>query len=118
VTRKAARKKPKLPTKVARVAASKKPEKRTPTTPARKKASTPKKAVKKQAEVPSPKTFAENVRDAVPGTEVWYLVGEVVTPGTIQGPGSAGSVDVLSNGSEIPVPAGNLFDTPSAARHK
>ena len=116
--KKASTKKAKRSKKAVRAVASKQPKKRTPTKPAKKNASTPKKTVTKQVAFPPPKTFVENVRDAVPGTEVWYLVGDVVTPGTIQGPGSAGSVDVWSNGSVTPVPAGNLFDTPSAARRK
>jgi hypothetical protein len=63
---------------------------------------------------PPPKTFAEKVRDCDAGTLVWFRVGDLVTHGEIQGPGAAGTVNVLSKGVVGPVPAGDLFETLAA----
>jgi outer membrane biosynthesis protein TonB len=121
-TKKKKAKKRKKPT--PRTAASKKPKKnkkRAPTKP-RKKVSAPKRkspkrkrAAKTQAVVPPPKTFAQKVHDCDVGTEVWYRVMGVVTRGTIQGAGAAGSVAVLSSDVVGPVHADDLFETQAAA---
>jgi outer membrane biosynthesis protein TonB len=102
--------KKKVPTKAAKkMSAPKKPK-----TAAKKRAAPRKKTAKSQAAVPSPKTFAEKIRDRAPATEVWYRVGDVLSHGVILGPGAAGNVMVVSNGVVSGVPAEDLFETQAA----
>jgi len=69
------------------------------------------------ARAPSPKTFAENIRDCDAGTAIWFITAGSVEHAAIKGRGSDGAVVIVTDaGVTEVVSVGNLFETADAAR--
>jgi len=84
----------------------------TPPTPA-----LPQAPARSRASSPSPKTFADHVRDFDAGTGVWFTVAGGIEHAVIQRRGGDGAVVIRTDaGVTELVPSGNLFETADKAR--
>jgi hypothetical protein len=66
---------------------------------------------------PSPKAFAEKVRDCDAGTAIWFMVAGGIEHASIERRGNDGAIVIRTDaGVTEVVPSGNLFETADEAR--